>query len=437
MKKVFIVSGCGQMEETMIYSLGTMFLTQYQGKILGPVAWVLGKILNGIYIVLSQFGIENAGLCIILFTFFVNALIIPFNIKQQKFSKLSSVMQPELAKINEKYKGKKDNESMQKMQLETQAVYRKYGASPTAGCLPLLITMPVLLALYRVIYAIPAYVDSIGALYYNIANVLKEQDYLSYMTQIMKDLRVNTAGFSDITKEISATNLVDILSQFRSANWTDLMQQFPEIADIIQVNSEKIMHINTIFGGINIVEAPGYKFPGVILPILAVILQLIQVRLMPQPNAGNEEMNATMQSMKTMNTIMPIFSGVMCIALPIGVGIYWVSGYAFRIIQQLCINQYMKKIDVDDLIAKNVEKAKKRNEKLGIDPEALQKYAMQRTSNINDVKRNKASTAGKANLNVNRNNKSANGQNHVEYKPGSIAQKAHLLSREHSGREDK
>ena len=89
-----------------------MLLTQYQGKILGPVAWVLGKILNGIYIALSQFGIENAGLCIIIFTFFVNALIIPFNIKQQKFSKLSSVMQPELAKVNEKYRGKKDTESM-------------------------------------------------------------------------------------------------------------------------------------------------------------------------------------------------------------------------------------------------------------------------------------------------------------------------------------
>ena len=175
-------------------SYGTLFLTQYQGKILGPVAWVLGKILNWIYLGLSQIGIENAGLCIIIFTFIVNAFLIPFNIKQQKFSKVSSVMQPELAKINEKYKNKKDTESVQRMQLETQAVYQKYGVNPTSGCLPLLITMPILLALYRVIYAIPAYVDSIGQLYYNIANALRGQDYLSYMTGLIKELRVSTAG---------------------------------------------------------------------------------------------------------------------------------------------------------------------------------------------------------------------------------------------------
>lgn len=420
----------------MMDNYGIMLLTQYQGKFLGPVAWVLGKILNGIYLALSQIGIENAGLCIIIFTFFVNALLIPFNIKQQKFSKLSSIMQPELAKINEKYKNKKDTESMQKMQLETQAVYQRYGANPSSGCLPLLITMPILLALYRVIYAIPAYVDSIGALYYNIANVLREQNYLEYMTQMITELRVMTNGWGDISKEISPAHLVDILSQFKSSNWEGLMAQFPEIADVIRVNSEKIMEINTVVGGFNIVDTPGYKFPGILLPILAVVLQLIQVRLMPQPSSnGNEEMNATMQSMKMMNTVMPVFSGLMCIMLPIGVGIYWVAGYVFRIIQQICINQYMQHIDVEDMIRKNVEKAKKRNEKLGIDPEAVQKYAMQRTSNL-DAEKKQTSMAGKANLNVNK-SKDVERKDTTEYKPGSIAQKAHLVGRNGSGREDK
>jgi YidC/Oxa1 family membrane protein insertase len=420
----------------MIYSYGTLFLTQYQGKILGPVAWVLGKILNWIYLLLSQFGIENAGLCIIIFTFFVNALILPFNIKQQKFSKLSSVMQPELAKINEKYKDKKDTESVQRMQLETQAVYQKYGVNPTSGCLPLLITMPVLLALYRVIYAIPAYVDSIGSLYYNIANALQDQNYLEYMTQMITDLRISTSSWGDISKEISTTHLVDILSQFKNADWEALIQQFPDIADVIRTNSEQIIHINTFFGNFNIVDTPGYHFPGILLPILAVVLQLIQVRLMPQQTTGtqSDEMNATMQSMKTMNTIMPIFSGVMCIMLPIGVGIYWVAGYVFRILQQICINRYMQKIDVNQLIEKNVAKAKKRNEKLGIDPEAVQKYATQRTSNINT---NKNSTAGRANVNVNRNKDVTEKKTSADYKPGSIAQRARLVSRDSAGREEK
>ena len=413
-----------------------MFLTQDQGAILGPVAWVLGKILNGIYLALSQFGIENAGLCIIIFTFIINALLIPFNIKQQKFSKLSSVMQPELNKINEKYKNKKDTESMQKMQLETQAVYQKYGASPTGGCLPMLITMPILFALYRVIYAIPAYVEPLGELYYNIAYALQEQNYLEYMTQMITELNVITSKWGDISQEISAAHLVDILSQFKSANWDALVVQFPEIADVIRTNSAKIADINTIFANVNIVDVPGFKFPGIILPLLAVSLQMIQMRLMPQQNGNvSEEMQATMKSMKMMNNVMLVFSGLMCAMLPIGVGIYWVAGYVFRIAQQLCVNQYMKRIDVDALIEKNIEKAKKRNEKLGIDPEALQKYAMQRTSNLGDAASRQNTTADKANINVNKNLSTDTGS--VDYKPGSIAHRAHLVSRKGYGREEK
>ena len=104
----------------------SVVLTQ-SGGILGPIANALGWILNAIFGFLSNFGIENAGLCIIIFTFLVNALMIPLTLKQQKFTKLSSVMNPELQKVNAKYAGKKDEASMRKMQLETQAVYEKYG----------------------------------------------------------------------------------------------------------------------------------------------------------------------------------------------------------------------------------------------------------------------------------------------------------------------
>ena len=82
----------------------SVFLTQNDGAILGPIAKVLGLILNAIFEFLSNFGIENAGLCIIIFTFLVNALMIPLTIKQQKFTKLSSKMTPEINKINENTK---------------------------------------------------------------------------------------------------------------------------------------------------------------------------------------------------------------------------------------------------------------------------------------------------------------------------------------------
>ena len=67
----------------------------------------------------------------------------PLTIKQQKFSKLSAKMNPELQAIQARYKNKKDNESMMRMNEETQAVYAKYGVSPTGSCLQLLIQMPI------------------------------------------------------------------------------------------------------------------------------------------------------------------------------------------------------------------------------------------------------------------------------------------------------
>ena len=129
-----------------------VILTTYQGAILGPIARVLGYILQALYALLANFGIGNTGICMILFTFLVNGLMMPMQIKQQKFSKMSMIMNPEIQAIQKKYKNKKDQASQQKMSLETQAVYQKYGVSPASGCLPMLITFPILFALYRVIY---------------------------------------------------------------------------------------------------------------------------------------------------------------------------------------------------------------------------------------------------------------------------------------------
>ena len=135
-----------------------MLLTKSTTFIIGPVATLLGYIMNGIFWVQSQIGIESIGLCIILFTIVIYMLLMPLTIKQQKFSKLQSKMNPELQAIQKKYKDKRqDQAAMMKMNEETQAVYQKYGVNPMGSCLQLIIQMPILFALYRVIWNIPAY----------------------------------------------------------------------------------------------------------------------------------------------------------------------------------------------------------------------------------------------------------------------------------------
>ena len=133
--------------------------------ILGPIAKVLGYIINAIYNFLEVIGIPNIGLSIILFTVIVNVLMIPLTIKQQKFQKMTAKMNPELQAVQKKYKNKKDTVSMEKMNDEMNAIYEKYGASPTGGCLPLIIQMPILFALFRVINNIPAYITNVKAMF--------------------------------------------------------------------------------------------------------------------------------------------------------------------------------------------------------------------------------------------------------------------------------
>ena len=93
-------------------------LATQTGGILGPFAWILGKILEVLYDGFAALGIYNIGFCIILFTIVVRMLMLPMTIKQQKFTKLNAAMNPEIQAIQKKYKDKKNQQSQLEMQEE-------------------------------------------------------------------------------------------------------------------------------------------------------------------------------------------------------------------------------------------------------------------------------------------------------------------------------
>lgn len=348
----------------------SVFLTK-QGGFLGPIAWVLGEILNAIYNFVALFGIENIALCIILFTLIVKMLMLPLTIKQQKYSKLSAKMNPEITAITNKYKGKKDEESQRRQQLEMQAVYEKYGSSPVGGCLPMLISLPIMFALYRVIYAIPAYIDKVKGLYESVALEMQAIDgYVASLQQFVTEnnIAVTIKNFKEIT-ELTPNQIIDVLASFNLQNWTALQELFPSIAPTIAENSEQITHVNSFLGNLNILNTPmadGLFSLGIIIPILAMGFQILQTKQMSGNNQIDPD-NPAAQSMKAMNTFMPIMSGFICLMIPIGVGIYWIASSVFTIVQQIFINRYLENTDLDEMIAKNVEKQAKRREKYGIE----------------------------------------------------------------------
>lgn len=412
-----------------------VILTTYQGAFLGPIARLLGKILEAIYYVLSLVGIENVGICIILFTFIVNTLMFPLQIKQQKFSKMSSIMNPELQAIQKKYKNKKDQASQQKMSLETQAVYQKYGVSPASGCLPLLITFPILFALYRVIYNVPAYVDQVYDIYVGIAGNLKDMKVT--VEQLAELVQTQTYVVSDAVrnaKEVALAKVdlnyyIDVLGQFNKVAWDELGKKYPTLSAEIQRVSENASHIN-YFLGMNIADAPKLKSMSISVPILSVITQIISTKLsmagMPQQDNSD---NPAASSMKMMNNVMPFVSGLMCFMFPIGVGLYWVAGNVFRIFQSLGINLYFNKIDMDEEMQKNMEKSRKRMEKMGINPNSkMQNLNNQKKKVIDSKKEEKSVNAAQVTKNMKKSNYQR--QNNTKYEKGSIAAYANMLNRD-------
>lgn len=403
-------------------------LTQSNTFIIGSIAKLLGFIMNGIFNALSYIGIENIGLSIIIFTVIVYTLMIPMTIKQQKFSRMSAVMNPEIQKIQKKYKNKKDQASMMKMQEETKLVYEKYGTSPTGGCLGSLIQFPILFALWPVIQNIPAYVTSIKDAYMPLVNQIMATDgYQKIMEWIGKasPIMINPETY-DYSK---ANTLVDVLYKFRPGTWDTLADKFPDLTNLIDSTKNSLTHLNT-FLGINIAETPGSMFMtatknfsiGLIIvalaiPVLSGLSQWISAKLMQQATStGNDDDNPMAAQMKTMMNVMPLISVFMCFSMPAGLGIYWIASAVVRTIQQLVINKFLSKKSMDELIEENIKKAaKKREKKDAVSGKEINAMAHKNVKNIDEPKRKTTSS----------NNIDSYKQN---AKPGSLASKANMVS---------
>lgn len=371
-----------------------ILLTQSTTPIIGQVAWLLGKLMDGIFNVLSSaFGIENIGLCIILFTIIIYTFMIPLTIKQQKFSKLSAVMNPELQAIQKKYKNKRDQESMMKMQEEMKMVYDKYGTSQMGGCLQLVIQFPILLALWKVIQNIPAYVGGVKDMYMPLVNeIMATGGYQKIMEKIgsASPIMINPEKF-DYTK---TNTIVDVLYKFQPSTWDTLKDKFPDLSSLIDSTSGQISHINNFLGA-NISDAPVnlmmdalktgailVAIVALLIPILSGLTQWINIKLMPQSPGMDDRENPMANSMKTMNMIMPLFSVFMCFTMPAGLGLYWIFSAICRSVQQVAINKYLDRMDMDELVKKNMEKAKKKYEKKKVSTEELNQMATKKVRNI-------------------------------------------------------
>lgn len=138
MSVVVLGTGCGQVTAPPHPSNGF-----WDAFFVYPLYWLLVEAHKYLF--------NEWGLSILVITILVRVLILPLTIKQYKSSKAMQQLQPEMKLINEKYK-----DNPQKRQEETMKLFQKSGVNPLAGCLPLLIQMPILFAFYRAIMGVSA-----------------------------------------------------------------------------------------------------------------------------------------------------------------------------------------------------------------------------------------------------------------------------------------
>lgn len=401
--------------------MSDILLTAYPGSILGPIAKLLGILMDWIYSGISNITggrVESVVLSIVIITIIIYMCLLPLTIKQQKFSKLSQKMQPEMQAIQAKYKNKKDQASMMAMQEETQLLYQKYGISPMGSCVQMLIQMPILFALYRVFYNIPAYLSGVkGSFTGLIDSIQQTSGYQDTLVSLMEKYNVVTSSglnasnaaskLADASGNTLSNYIIDILYKLPSKGWDALMDGkfFDGIQSAVEKTHDALLHFN-YFLGLNISDTPWYIIKSnftdkpdkwllfvilaLLIPVLSYLTQMLNIKLMPQATNGNDQVA---NQMKMMNLMMPLMSLFICFTVPVGLGIYWICSALVRGIQQFFVNRHIENLDLEAVMAKNEEKAKKKREKMGLSEDYIKKAAQIKTKSI-DNKANVSVSAG-------------------------------------------
>ena len=254
--------------------------------LLYPLQWVVAWILALFHELLTALGMDPAfGLTWVLsiagLTVVVRGALVPLFVRQIKSQRKMQMIQPELQKLQKKYKGKKDQFSRQAMVEEQQALFKKHGTSPFASCLPLLIQMPIFLSLFRVINNVPRVaageIDAVGGMTVELAT------------------QMDSASVFGIP--LSATFLTGDLST---------------------------------------------KLLTAVLIVIMAGTQFWTQRQMMTKNMSEAALdNPFMQQQKMMLYLMPVVFGIGGIYFPLGVLIYWLVSNTWTMVQQMIVIRSM------------------------------------------------------------------------------------------------
>ena len=294
---------------------------------------LLGTMLYGF----SQLFGGSYALALLLYALLFKVVFLPFTIKQQKNQIKSAKLAPKIALIRAKYKGRTDRVTQQKMQEEIMELQRQEGASPFAGCLPMLIQLPIIIFLYNVI-----------------------RNPLSHICQLAEDKIVEIYNvITSETVQFASINQISLISEINKAG-----------IDVMNYGATRGMPDFTLFG-LDLALTPSISAISwlVLIPILAALSQWFTMWITRKVNGNASAVGADAQSqasLKMMDLIMPAMTLFIAFSFSGMLGLYWIYQSLFAIVQTLILAKIMPipKYSEEELKAmrkaqKEVEKAQK------------------------------------------------------------------------------
>lgn len=275
---------------------------------IASICGLFGSLLNFLY---NLFG-QNYGWALIGFTLIINIILLPLTLKQQKSTAQMQLIQPELTKLQNKYKNDKE-----KLNTEMMKLYQKYDINPMGGCLPLLIQLPIIMILYQVIIRPLSYMQGLSAAQ-------------------LTELQTLVYGSDAASKVVSQVSLASDAAKLGAEKLSELSFTFT--------------NINFNFFGMDLGATPSISQPSILwlIPALAgVTTYLLSWYTMRQSAAKDEkdkkkDENPTASQMQTMNKFMPLLTVYFAFTLAAGIGFYWIANNVFRFLQQMIVNVIMK-----------------------------------------------------------------------------------------------
>lgn len=266
--------------------------------------------------------IGDYGVTLIVVTLLIKIITIPFSIMSQKSTAKTQLIQPEIQKIQEKYKNDKNMQSM-----KMQELYKKNNVNPMGGCLPLILQMFVLFGFIRVVYDPLTYMLGLGA-----DKIAEIQEFLKIDGHMYQVSLCGVKGFANALKELNI-NVKPIDFDFFGINLTQTPRE-------------------------HMAEWTVWIFPALatIATYLSSVVTKKQMANKKKDSKKVNDPNDQAQNMSnSMMTFMPIMTAFFTVTMPVGMSLYWFVSTAFQIVQQTLLTKVINKKIEEEMAERKVK----------------------------------------------------------------------------------